>query len=177
MVVFLQQYNAARPEQTGSLTRRQLNHWESCFDREGLPGLIDRRGGHNKGQSAIPDLVWRTFMSYYLTENRPTALSCYEFTAKACPGEQIPHFAAFQRRLKTVPQMTLDYYREGEKYYQDHLSPECLDYLYTASHRKGGLRLMVHQCQLAQNLAAALGEEMTVEHLEKAAIRMGIRTA
>ncbi|MCI9193868.1 MAG: AAA family ATPase [Acutalibacter muris] len=51
---------------------------------------------------------------------------------------------------------------------------ECIKYLYHISKRKGGLRLMVNQCKIAQNLAAALHEEFSVTHLEKAAIRMGI---
>lgn len=33
---------------------------------------------------------------------------------------------------------------------------------------------MVNQCKIAQNLAAALHEEFSVTHLEKAAVRMGI---
>lgn len=53
-------------------------------------------------------------------------------------------------------------------------SRECIKYLYQISKRKGGLRLMVNQCKIAQNLAAALHEEFSVTHLEKAAVRMGI---
>ncbi len=53
-------------------------------------------------------------------------------------------------------------------------SRECVKYLYQISKRKGGLRLMVNQCKIAQNLAAALHEEFSVTHLEKAAVRMGI---
>ena len=53
-------------------------------------------------------------------------------------------------------------------------SPECIKYLHQISRRKGGLRLMVNQCKLAQNLAAALHEEFSVTHLEKTAVRMGI---
>lgn len=51
---------------------------------------------------------------------------------------------------------------------------ECIEYLFQISKRKGGLRLMVNQCKIAQNLAAALQEEFSVTHLEKAAVRMGI---
>ena len=53
-------------------------------------------------------------------------------------------------------------------------SPECLDYLYHISKRKGGLRLMVKQCQTAQNIALSMGEDFSVEHLEEAAAKMGI---
>ena len=54
------------------------------------------------------------------------------------------------------------------------ISKECLNYLYNISKRKGGLRLMVNQCKIALNLAAALQEDFTIMHLEKAAARMGI---
>ncbi len=53
-------------------------------------------------------------------------------------------------------------------------SKECLKYLYQIAKRKGGLRLMVNQCQIAQNIALAMNEEFSVQHLEEAAIKMGI---
>lgn len=54
------------------------------------------------------------------------------------------------------------------------ISRECLKYLYQISRRKGGLRLMVNQCRIAQNIALATNEEFSVEHLEEAAAKMGI---
>ena len=36
---------------------------------------------------------------------------------------------------------------------------------------------MVNQCQIAQNIAIATGEEFSVGHLEEAADKMGIRGA
>ena len=33
---------------------------------------------------------------------------------------------------------------------------------------------MVNQCQIAQNIALAMREEFSVEHLEEAAAKMGI---
>jgi NMD protein affecting ribosome stability and mRNA decay len=54
------------------------------------------------------------------------------------------------------------------------INRECLQYLYQISKRKGGLRLMVNQCNIAQNLATALHEDFSIAHLEKAALRMGI---
>ena len=56
-------------------------------------------------------------------------------------------------------------------------SRECLEYLWRISKRQGGLRLMVNQCQIAQNIALATGEEFSVGHLEEAADKMGIRGA
>lgn len=59
-------------------------------------------------------------------------------------------------------------------YEKFNINKECTQYLYQISKRKGGLRLMVNQCRIAQNLAAALHESFSVKHLEKAAARMGI---
>lgn len=48
---FLAQYNEQHPDKP--LTKRQLNHWEKLYKRDGVAGLVDRRGGYNKGQSSI----------------------------------------------------------------------------------------------------------------------------
>ena len=54
------------------------------------------------------------------------------------------------------------------------ISEDCLRYLYRISRHKGGLRVMVNQCKIAQNFAAALHQGFTKEHLNKAAARMGL---
>lgn len=54
------------------------------------------------------------------------------------------------------------------------ISPECLKYLYAIARRKGGLRLMTHQCKIAENIAASLKERLSMEHMEAAAGMMGI---
>jgi len=51
---------------------------------------------------------------------------------------------------------------------------ECLKSLQQISKRKGGLRVMVNQCKIAQNLAVAFQEEFNPEHLIVAAAEMGI---
>jgi len=51
---------------------------------------------------------------------------------------------------------------------------ECLKYLHKASKRRGGLRIMVRQCRTAQNLANAHGEDFNTQHLDEAAVEMGI---
>lgn len=59
-------------------------------------------------------------------------------------------------------------------YSNENLNKECIRYLYQLSRRKGGLRIMVNQCRIAQNIALAMGEEFSVEHLKEAAVKMGI---
>lgn len=53
------------------------------------------------------------------------------------------------------------------------ISPECLKYLYAIAKRKGGLRLMTHQCKIAENIAASLKEALSLEHMDAAAEMMG----
>lgn len=59
-------------------------------------------------------------------------------------------------------------------YTGENFSLEYMKYLHQVSKRKGGLRLMVMQCEIAQNLAASQQEELSIEHLEKAAAWMRI---
>lgn len=56
------------------------------------------------------------------------------------------------------------------------LSKECINYLFKVSHKKGGLRRMIKQYKLANNLAIALQQELAPLHLEQAAKRMGNTT-
>jgi len=51
---------------------------------------------------------------------------------------------------------------------------ECLQYLHKISRRKGGLRTMVNQCRIAQNLASGLGEEFSPQHLDRATTKYGV---
>lgn len=61
---FLLQYNEQHPDKP--ITKRQLNHWETLFNREGIAGLVDRRGGYNRGQSSIPEDVKQVFLAYWM---------------------------------------------------------------------------------------------------------------
>lgn len=54
------------------------------------------------------------------------------------------------------------------------VSEECIKYLKKAAQKKGGLRLMIKQYKNAANIAAALGQSLTVDYLEEAARRISI---
>ena len=54
------------------------------------------------------------------------------------------------------------------------VSEECIKYLKKVAQNKGGLRLMIKQYKNAANIAAALGQSLTVDYLEEAARRMSI---
>lgn len=125
---FLQQYNEQHPDTP--LTKRQLNHWETLYNREGLAGLVDRRGGYNKGVSTIPEDVEQVFLAYWMQEkgNRrggggPSIASCYRLTQLNFPDQQLPSIAAFQRLVKTIPYVAKVLGREGKKAFADKCAP------------------------------------------------------
>lgn len=63
-VAFLKEYN----EQIDKpITPRQLLYWVKQYQKGGSPALIDKRGGHNKGTSSIPEEAWDAFYSLYMT--------------------------------------------------------------------------------------------------------------
>lgn len=94
-------------------------------------------------------------------------------------GRQIEDFDQVYSRFRYMRCLSNDYSKEDicAIYQGFGFSRECLDYLYRISRQKGGLRRMVNQCQIAQNIAIATGEEFSVGHLEEAADKMGIRGA
>ncbi len=125
MRAFLEQWNEQHPE--SPLTERQLNHWERKYDREGFDGLIDRRGGYNKGKSAIPEDIWNVFLKLWLIENCTKVKNCYEMTQEYFEGRELPHISAFKRRLENVPEPVKTRYRDGRKAAED----KCLPYIPT----------------------------------------------
>lgn len=121
MQAFLSQYN--ENYQDKPLTKRQLNHWETLFDRDGINGLVDRRGGYNKGQCSIPDEAWQVFKKLWLQESQPSAQSCYDMTEDYFPELELPHISAFLRQIEKIPMPVVIRYREGKKAYQDKCEP------------------------------------------------------
>ena len=98
-------------------------------------GLPDRRGKARKGRSAIPSEVWDVYLSYYLSENQPTAAMCYGLLRDHLSefpdvfGEDVlnnlPSERTFRRHLQTdVEQYVKIYGRLGEKAFTD----RCLPY-------------------------------------------------
>jgi len=133
---FLTQYNEQHPEKP--LTKRQLNHWERLFNRDGIAGLVDRRGGYNKGQSIIQEDEKKVFLSFWLQEKGtksggPSVASCYRLTQRAFPDRQLASVSAFERLARSIPYPTKVLTREGKKAFDD----KCMPYIpmdYTSLH-------------------------------------------
>ena len=103
------------------------------FYRNGdYEGLLDKRGGWNKGNSSMPAEVWDAFLFYYLDERQPALAKVYKDTLQ-WTKEFYPHFLevmpserTFRRKLeKEVPLAVQTYLRQGEKALND----ECLPYI------------------------------------------------
>lgn len=97
-----------------------------------LGGLIDERGGWNRGQSSIPEQVWDGFLYYYLDERRPSLSTVYrntiDWTKEFYPElvEVIPSERSFRRHLQTdVPKAIVTLFRKGQKALDD----SCLYYI------------------------------------------------
>lgn len=95
-------------------------------------GLVDKRGGHNKGKSSIPGQVWDAFLWYWLDENQPSVSLCYRnvinWTEQFFPElvEFIPSERSFRRHIDSDINYALKVLmRNGEKAFSD----RCLPYM------------------------------------------------
>ena len=96
-----------------------------ALKEHGVCGLIDLRGGHNKGSSVIPEAVWQMFLYFYLSENKPPVKKCIENVKneikKTAPELlPLPSDNTFYRHIETDNKETLNILgREGEKAFTD----------------------------------------------------------
>ncbi len=101
-----------------------------ALKEHGVCGLIDLRGGHNKGSSVIPDITWQAFLYYYLDEGQPPISKCLESTEQwleeigRTDCLPLPSANTFYRHTKTDIAETLKILgREGQKAFYDRCSP------------------------------------------------------
>lgn len=109
-----------------------LNRKYNALINNDLAGLIDKRGGHNKGQSIIDDTTWSGFLNYYLDDNKIPFREAYRMTrywVEECYPELLEGFASestFKRRYKNDINMSVEIYkREGVKALLD----KCMPYI------------------------------------------------
>lgn len=129
MTAFLQQYNNDHPD--SPLNKNRLNHWEKLYDRDGISGLIDRRGTWNKGVSSIPEDVRKVFLAYWGQEKGtkdggPSIASCYRLTQMNFPDKQLPSMSTFERLARDLPNPVQTFARQGKKAYDDKFGPSML---------------------------------------------------
>lgn len=102
----------------------------SAYKDNNLSGLVDNRGGSNKGRSSIPPQVWEAFLWYYLDENRLTVARSYNLALDWCKEfypeliGNIPVVRTFHRHIESdVAKAVKIYARDGEKAMKDRCFP------------------------------------------------------
>lgn len=133
---FLAKHNTAHPDEP--LTKRMLNHWQHLYERDGINGLVDRRGGYNRGQTSIPEKAHDVFLYLWLQEKGtkhggPAIAACYRLTKEICCDMELPSISAFERLARSVPPGAQTYYRRGKKAFEDRFMP-TIRQDYTKSH-------------------------------------------
>jgi hypothetical protein len=137
---FLRHYNEEHPE--NPITKRQLNHWETSYKQDGVAGLVDGRGGSNKGQCSIPEDMRQVFLAYWLQEKGtkrggPSVATCYRNVQQLFRGRQIPSISSFERLTQAIPLPTKILAREGEKAFNDKCMPHIrFDYRSICTNRQ-----------------------------------------
>ena len=94
-----------------------------------IEGLIDKRGGWNKGKTDIPQHILDAFMYFYLDERRLPVSRCYqlmiEWVTEFYPQDlpNIPSERSFRRQAEKLPQAVIALMRYGEKAMTDKYIP------------------------------------------------------
>lgn len=114
-----------------TLSRDILYRKYKAYKENDLQGLVDGRGGWNKGKTAIPQNVIECFTSLYLGEEQLPVADCYRLTCnwvnEYCP-EYFPFIASertFRRQTEKIPPSVVKLFRYGEKACID----DCLPYI------------------------------------------------
>ncbi len=96
-----------------------------------IDGLVDHRGGHNKGKTDVPQYMLDAFYSLYLHDNKLPVSRCYSllqtwvrnFYPEAAGN--MPSERTFRRKAEALPYALVMYMREGDKMFSD----KCLPYI------------------------------------------------
>lgn len=101
----------------------------AAFKNGDIEGLIDKRGGWNKGHTDIPTHILDAFLYFYLDERRLPVSRCYqlmiEWVTEFYPQDldKIPSERSFRRQAEKLPQAVIALMRYGEKAFTDKYIP------------------------------------------------------
>lgn len=137
MNVFIETFNRENP--AANITRTQVNRWEHSYDEQGIQGLYDGRGSHNRGNTSIPPEAWDTFYSQWFHNPRSSLQQCYEMTCQKYKEQfpQMPSIQSFRRQMDKVPQSVKILRSKGKKGFDDNCMPHIdVDYEAFASNEQ-----------------------------------------
>ena len=101
----------------------------AAYKNGDIEGLIDKRGGWNKGHTDIPKHILDAFLYFYLDERRLPVSRCYqlmiEWVTEFYPQDldKIPSERSFRRQTEKLPQAVIALMRYGEKAFTDKYIP------------------------------------------------------
>lgn len=96
-----------------------------------IDGLVDHRGGHNRGRTDIPQYMLDAFYTLYLHDNKLPVSRCYSllqtWVREHYPeaAGNIPSERTFRRKADVLPYALVMFMREGDKMFAD----KCLPYI------------------------------------------------
>ncbi len=96
-----------------------------------IDGLVDHRGGHNKGRTDAPQYMLDAFYSLYLHDNKLPISRCYSLlqtwvrTHYPEAAGNMPSERTFRRKAEALPYALVMFMREGDKAFAD----KCLPYI------------------------------------------------
>ncbi len=100
-----------------------------AYRNSDISGLIDKRGGKNKGTTVVPEFMLNAFARFYLDQQCLTVTSCYKYTQDWVKEhypesyEDMPSERTFRRRAEDIPLAVRMYFRNGDKAFSDKCSP------------------------------------------------------
>lgn len=120
---FIETFNRENP--AAAVTRTQVNRWEHSYDEQGIRGLYDGRGSHNRGNTSIPPEAWDTFYSEWFHNPRSSLQQCYEMTCQKHKEQfpQMPSIQSFRRQMEKIPQGVKILRNKGKKGFDDNCMP------------------------------------------------------
>lgn len=118
---FIKQFVEDYPDYELKFTPTNLDRWVKKYKSDGLMGLVDRRGKNTKGTTSLTQDMQDHFLYVYLNDAKPHISVCFDIVKKyyETQGITVPSISSFKRFLKTVPEPTIIYYREGKKTFND----------------------------------------------------------
>lgn len=111
------------------ISPRTLYRKWKAYEAGDLEGLVDNRGGGNKGKSTIPEKTRDAFLYFFLDERRLPIARCYELTKEWTTEfypellDIIPSERTFRRLTEELPKAVIAYFRYGEKALRDKYLP------------------------------------------------------
>ncbi|MCL2462097.1 MAG: Mu transposase C-terminal domain-containing protein [Defluviitaleaceae bacterium] len=127
---FIRLHNIAHPDR--QLSERTLRRKYKELKDHGEIALADFRGQSlKKGANSIDEIAYSVFMQWWLDEARPAVSNIYRLTRdwlklKMPELPPIPSEATFLRATKALPEAVIQYFRHGNKAFEDLCAPYIL---------------------------------------------------